>query len=341
MSSEPDRYARQRLLEVFGSDGQERLAAASALVVGCGALGSNLASLLARAGVGSLRLVDRDLLDVTNLHRQVLYDEADVEAGLPKAVAAARRLRAVNSEVRIEEVVADVTPRTLAPLLDGIDLVLDGTDNFETRYLVNDACVQRGLPWIYGGVVGTVGMTLAVLPGRGPCLRCVFPEPPPAGALPTCDTEGVLNTGPALVAAMQATAAIKHWVDPDSMDTRLRHIDLWQGTVRVLDVLRTEDCATCVRGEYTFLREDARAWVTTLCGRNAVQITPPADSPAPDLGALRTRLEAVGRVRDNGLLLQASIEAYTLLVFPDGRVVVQGTTDPAQARGVVARFIGS
>ena len=335
-----DRYARQRLLEVFGSDGQDRLAAGTALVVGCGALGSNLASLLARAGVGTLRLVDRDLLDVTNLHRQVLYDEADVAQGLPKAVAAARRLRAINSDVTVHDVVADVSPRTLAPLLEGVDLVLDGTDNFETRYLINDACVSRGVPWVYGGVVGTVGMTLTVLPGEGPCLRCVFPEPPPAGSLPTCDTVGVLNTGPALVAALQATEAIKLWVDRGAVDTKLRHVDLWDGSLRALEVLRADDCPTCVHGDYGFLDESAHSWTTTLCGRNAVQITPPTDSPAPDMDRLREQLERVGTVRDNGLLLQARIEGHSLLLFPDGRVVIQGTTDPAEARSLHARFVG-
>ncbi len=335
-----DRYARQRLLEVFGEDGQEKLAAGTALIVGCGALGSNLASLLARAGVGTLRLVDRDLLDVTNLHRQVLFDESDVTAGLPKAVAAARRLRAVNGDVVLEEVVADVSPRTLPPLLDGVDLVLDGTDNFETRYLINDACVQRGLPWVYGGVVGTVGMTLTIRPQQGPCLRCVFPEPPPPGTLPTCDTVGVLNTGPALVAALQATEAIKLWVDPGAVDGMLRHLDLWDGTSRTLEVLRAEDCPTCVRGEYGFLDESAHSWTTTLCGRNAVQIAPPDDSPPPDLARLKGQLERVGTVKDNGLLLQVEVEGFVLLLFPDGRVVVQGTTDPAEARSIHARFVG-
>ncbi len=339
--AEADRYDRQRRLDVFGDDGQVRLAAGRALVVGCGALGSNLASLLARAGVGYLRLVDRDLLDVTNLHRQVLYDEQDVADGLPKAVAAARRLGAINGEITIDEIVADVDARNLGRLLDGVDLVLDGTDNFETRYLINDACVERGLPWVYGGVVGTVGMTLTVRPGQGPCLRCVFPEPPPPGSLPTCDTVGVLNTAPALVAAMQATEAIKLWVDPGAVDSKLRHVDLWDGSVRPLTIERADDCPTCVERRFDFLAERSSSWTTTLCGRNAVQITPPADAAEADLARLRERLEAVGSVKDNGLLIQADIGDHSLLLFPDGRVIVEGTTDAALARSLVARYVGS
>ena len=339
--ADADRYDRQRRLDVFGADGQRRLAEGRALIVGCGALGSSLASLLARAGVGHLRIVDRDLLETSNLHRQVLYGEQDVADGTPKAVAAARRLHAINSEVSIDEQVADVDARNIGSLIEGVDLVLDGTDNFETRYLINDACVERGLPWVYGGVVGTIGMTLTVIPGEGPCLRCVFPEPPPPGSLPTCDTVGVLNTAPALVAALQATEAIKLWIDPGAVDRKLRHVDLWDGSIRALTIERSPDCPACVDHRYDFLAERASSWTTTLCGRNAVQITPPADAPAADLQRLRSRLEAVGSVRDNGLLIQADVDDHSLLLFPDGRVIVEGTTDPALARSLVARYVGS
>jgi adenylyltransferase/sulfurtransferase len=246
------RYVRQERLAELGVAGQRRLLESHVAVVGCGALGSNLANLMVRAGVGRVRVMDRDVIELSNLPRQVLFDEGDVAAGLHKAEAAGRRLRLINSDVAVEALVRDVSAQNVEQLLEGVDLVLDGTDNLETRYLLNDACVKAGRPWIYGGVLGTTGMTMAVLPGDGPCLRCLFPEPPPPGSLPTCETQGVLGTAPALIAALQATEAIKLLAGGDAT-RQLLTINLWSQTVQQIKVLRDEACPTCAEHRFDFL----------------------------------------------------------------------------------------
>lgn len=247
-----NRYVRQTTLAEVGEMGQVRLMASSVLVLGCGALGSNLASLLARAGVGRVRIVDRDVIAIHNLPRQVLYEESDVDAMLPKAEAAGRRLRRINSAMEVEALVADVNARNIESLLDGINLVVDGTDNMPTRYLLNDACVKLGRPWIYGGVVGTSGMSMTIVPGAGPCLRCVFPTPAPAGSLPTCETRGILGTLPATIAAVQATEAIKLLCGGER-SPHLLSIDLWRQTIQQVQVLRDEQCPTCATRRFEFL----------------------------------------------------------------------------------------
>ncbi len=333
------RFSRQELLEEIGTSGQQALLDAKVLVVGSGALGTNLASSMVRAGV-SIRLVDRDLLEASNLHRQILFDDEDVAQGLPKALAAARKLRKIHPQVAVEERVVDLTPRNVEELIDGMDLVLDGTDNLETRYVINDACVKHGLPWVYGGAIGTSGMTMNILPGDTPCLRCVFPEPPPPGTLPTCDTVGVLNTTPAIVASLQATEAFKILLGAEEVSRELLSVELWDRTVRPMAIKRNPDCPTCGQRKFEFLEVGEVAWVSSLCGRNSVQITP-AHPVEMDFGALRGRLEPVGVVDDKGFLLQLTVEDHTLLIFPDGAVIVQGTTDEALARTLYARYIGT
>lgn len=340
MNTPEDRYSRQRVLPELGDAGQRQLLAARVLVVGCGALGSAQAQLLARAGVGELRLVDRDVLELNNLQRQVLYTEQDVAARLPKAVAARMRLAQANSEVAIDARVVDLHPGNAEELIAGIDLVLDGTDNFETRYLLNDVCVQSSVPWIYGGVIGTSGMHMPVLPGRGPCLRCVFPEPPPTGSLPTCDTAGVLNTAPAVVAALQVTDAFRLLTGQLPQAIQLSSVDLWTGACQRVAVCREADCPCCGQGHYDYLNSERTSWTTTLCGRNAVQITP-AEPTALDLAQLAQRLAALGSVRRSGHLLELHLAGISLVIFPDGRILVQGTSDPAEARSLVARTLGS
>lgn len=336
------RYARQILLAQLGLAGQERLRVATALVVGCGALGTHQSELLARAGIGTLRIADRDVVERVNLHRQVLFTEEDVAAGLPKAEAAARRLRDINPEVGVEAHVMDVRSFNVERLVRGADVVLDATDNFESRYLLNDVCVKLGVPWIYGGVIETQGMALAILPGEGPCLRCLFPDPPPPGSTPTCDTVGILPTLPAVIAARQVTEAVKCLVDRAAVSPDLIQLDLWENTFRSLKVAREPGCPCCALGRYDFLAVEATAWVTTLCGRTAVQISPAREAPL-DLPRLAAALGSAGQVTDNGLLLRflpAEAPGQELLIFPDGRVVVKGTTDEALARSLHARFLG-
>lgn len=341
MTELEERYARQIRLPGVGLEGQRRLAASSVLVLGCGALGSNLANLLVRAGVGRVRIVDRDLLELNNLQRQVLFDEEDVAARLPKAEAAARKLRRINSGVAIEALVADVTPRSVERIADGMDLVVDGTDNLETRYLVNDACVKASRPWIYGGVIGTTGMSLTVLPRVGPCLRCLFPTPPPAGSLPTCESAGVLGALPALIAAVEAAEALKLLVGaPPS--TQLLAVNLWPPSFQQVTVLRDEECPTCGLGRHDFLETRETAWVATLCGRDAIQITPARPTTLP-LEELREALAASGRVTYNGFLLHLVLEdgKHEIVLFPDGRALIKGTTDEALARSLYARHVGT
>jgi len=334
------RYARQAALEVIGTAGQAALSRSTVLIVGCGALGSTQAELLARAGVGRLILVDRDVLEWHNLQRQLLFDERDVRERMPKAAAAARRLRAINSEIEIEARVIDVTATNVVELLRPADVVIDGTDNFETRYLLNDAAVQAGKPWVYGGVLGTDGTVMTVRPGSGPCLRCLFPDPPEGHRLPTCETRGVLNTAVAWVAALQVTEALKLLVRDPAAEFRLHAVDVWRGTVHTVAVQRHDACPCCGARRFEFLSGERGSSSTVFCGRHAVQITPEHPS-APDFADLRQRLAPLGTVTVNGLLLEFTGEGRRLVVFPDGRVLVLGTTDTAEARSLVAKYIGS
>jgi molybdopterin-synthase adenylyltransferase len=334
------RYSRQSALGVVGAVGQRRLLESTVAIVGCGALGSTQAELTARAGVGRVLLVDRDVLELHNLQRQILYDEQDVRDRLPKAVAAARRLRKVNSEIQIEDLVADVTAANVVELFRRADLVLDGTDNFETRFLLNDAAIREGKPWVYGGVLGTEGTAMAVLPGKGPCLRCILPEPPAAAHLPTCETQGVLNTAVVWVAALQVTEALKLLVGDDSSEFRLHALDVWRGSVSSVRAKPSQDCVCCGKRRFEFLDSTRGSSSAVFCGRNAVQVTP--ERPvAPSFEQLAERLRPLGVVTVNGLVLEFASGEHRLVVFPDGRVLVMGTTDTGLARSLVARYLGS
>ncbi|MCX7624169.1 MAG: ThiF family adenylyltransferase [Thermomicrobium sp.] len=335
-----ERYHRQILLPSIGRSGQERLRRGRVCVLGVGALGSQVAQLLARAGVGFLRLVDRDVVDWTNLQRQVLYEEADVEAGLPKAVAAARALARINREVSVEPVVQDVDAASILPLLQDVAIVVDGSDNFELRYLLNDAALELGTPWVYGGAVGTLGTTATILPGETACLRCLFPDPPPPGIAPTCDTAGVLGPAAALVGALQAAEVLKLLVgDRENLNRSLVTIDLWSLELARIPAVRRPDCPACGLGERRFLRARAPSRTVQLCGRDAVQVSV---SPRQelDLAALATRLAALGSVLHNPYLIRFTVDGYELTVFRDGRAIVRGTTDPALARSLYARYVG-
>lgn len=333
------RYSRQIRFAPMGAEGQAGIRAARVAIVGCGALGTVQAEAMARAGVGKLRLIDRDFVEWSNLQRQFLFDEADAAEALPKAVAAARRLAKVNSEVEVEPMVADLTPASAAELFEDIDLILDGTDNFETRFLINDAAVSAGIPWIYGAAVGSYGLKLAIVPGRTACLRCVYPEPP-QGVQPTCETEGVLAPVTATIAALQAGDALKILArGADSVIARLTTVDVWTGTIRQLaPPPRDANCPCCVRREFVHLNGSRRAPIS-LCGRNAVQIHERA-RPV-DLTELARRLSAVAPVRSNEFALRVAIDAYELTVFPDGRAIIKGTQDVGVARSLYARYIGT
>jgi adenylyltransferase/sulfurtransferase len=348
-----NRYQRQMLLPQIGPAGQARLAGARVLVVGCGALGSVLADQLARAGIGWMRLVDRDVVEWTNLQRQVLYDEADARRGEPKAVAAAARLRAVNSEIEIEPVVADVHPgnmEDLAGLAAGdrpVDLILDGTDNVETRFLINDVAVKHGIPWVYGACVGTEGRVMPVRPPATACLRCVFPEPPGPGELPTCDTAGVLGPAAALVASLQAVAAIQllfGGLEPGA--ECLTTIDVWTGRYRQTSIAQAKrpDCPACGHRQFEFLDRADPGRSVSLCGRNAIQVRPAGKGVAVNLGALAERLQTGSAVVRTPYLLRcwpADAEGIALTVFKDGRAIIHGVTDPDRAKSLYARWVGS
>jgi len=336
------RYARQVILPGIGEAGQLALLQARVTIIGVGATGSVLANHLARAGVGFLRLIDRDFIELNNLQRQLLFDEEDIAALLPKAVAAARKLRRINSSITIEDIVAEVTPANIADFVSDADLVMDGTDNFATRYLINDACVKLAKPWVYCGVIAAYGMTMTIQPHRSPCLRCVMGDMPAPGTVPTCDVAGVVGPIVTLMGSIAATEAIKLIVGRGALNTGMIYADLWEGSFDRFDLGSPRpDCPTCGRAEYLFLSAEAGARTTSLCGRDAVQVSVIGAQPL-DLGALANRLQAGGieNIQRNPYLLRADIEDYELTIFGDGRAIIKGTCDEARASTLYARYIG-
>jgi adenylyltransferase/sulfurtransferase len=333
------RYSRQTLFKGIGKKGQEVLSKSCVVIIGCGALGSVLSNICARAGIGKIRIVDRDVLELNNLQRQILFDEDDVKDVLPKAIAAQKKLKKINSSIVIESRVLDATSRNIEEIISGADLVLDGTDNFEIRYLINDACIKHKTTWIYGGVIGSIGMSMNIIPQKGPCLRCVFPNPPGVGTLPSCETEGVINTIPSIVASVQATEAFKILLGAKEISKRLLYIDVWKGVFNYIEVEKDSGCITCEKEKFDFLEARETLWVSKLCGRNAVQISPLKEQRL-SLVQLKNSLEKVATVFYNGLLLQARIENFEFIIFPSGRVIVKGTEDEALARTIYAKYIG-
>ena len=337
-----ERYSRQFILPGWGREGQERLARKTAAVIGCGALGSHIASHLARAGVGRLVLADRDFVEWHNLPRQALYSEADAAAGVPKAVAAAQRLRQVNSQVTIEEHVVDVNSDTVEGLVEGADVVMDGGDNFEVRYLVNEACVKHRIPWVYGGVLGTYGLSAPILPGETPCLRCLLGPMPPPGSVPTCETAGVLGAAVAVVAGLEVVEGLKILLEqPKAILRSLAMVDVWSGDCERAQVQKgAARCPVCDAGQYELLQAERGSMTAVLCGRTAVQITP-RPSSSIDLAQMAKRLADVGLVHVNEYLLRLDVEDCQITLFPDGRAIVKGTDDPTVARALYARFVGA
>lgn len=330
-----DRYSRQTVLKNIGPDGQRKLLKSKVAIVGCGALGSTAASLMVRAGVGEVVLVDRDIVETNNLQRQTLYDESDV--GQPKADVASSKLRKVNGEITITGLICDLNPVNIGEVLAGADLVVDATDNVLVRMLINDHCVKNSIPWIYAGVIGTTGMTMNILPG-GPCLRCMLPNMPQSGTVDTCDTVGVLNTLPALVASIQVTEALKILTKSEPSKD-LVVIEAWGQQYEKVRLKKGKACPCCVKGIYEFLDAMIKDDHVVLCGRNSVQVTP-AKKHDVDLGLMAKRLGKLGGVRSNDLMLVFSTDGKELTLFKDGRAIVKGTSEPGVAKAFYAKYVG-
>jgi molybdopterin/thiamine biosynthesis adenylyltransferase len=336
-----ERYSRQILFEGIGRGGQERLLASRVLIVGCGALGTAHAEALARAGVGRLRLVDRDFIERSNLQRQTMFTERDARERLPKAVACALHLGEINSEVEVETEVADVNRTNIESFIQGCDLVLDGTDNFSTRYLINEACVKQNVSWIYGAAVSSYGVTMTVRPHVSSCLRCVFEEAPQAGSAPTCDTSGVIMPIISIVSAVQVSEAMKLLTgQTERLHNSLMQFDVWRNEWRRIKLGEPNpDCTVCARGIYEALELEAGDFAAVLCGRDAIQISPPRPT-AIDFERLAERLRASGEVNFNPYTLRFRVGDYELTVFRDARSIISGTDDVNQARSLYARYVG-
>lgn len=341
-----ERYSRQIRFAAIGENGQKRLAESRVLVAGCGALGSHLAETMVRAGTGYVRIVDRDFVEVSNLQRQALFDEQDIADQLPKAEAAARKLRRINSGIEIEAHVADIDHRNIRQFAEGVDLILDGMDNFETRFLINDLCLTTGQPWVYGGCLGSHGQAMIIVPGKTGCLRCLMDGPPDAGTAETCDSVGILGPIISIIAAWQSALAIRWLVDADkNVPHTLTLFDVWDGSVRSINTsgLREQgQCPACFGGERLWLAGTRGAQSSILCGRNAVQIRP--DNPMQvSLADLATRLQPFGTVTYNPFLarFKPSDTELQMTFFSDGRAIVQGTEDIAAAKTLYTRYIGS
>jgi len=337
-SAYPDRYSQQALFAPIGSEGQKLIRQSKVAVVGCGAIGASVCSLLARAGVGTLRIIDRDYVELSNLQRQLLFDEEDARQSFPKAQAASRKIASINSEIAVEPCVKDLTPQTVS-LLENVDLILDCTDNFETRYLINDFAVKSGIPWIYAAAVGSYAVTMNVLPRETACLACMFPEPP-RGTFATCETAGILNSAANLVASLQVSEALKLMVGArEAMRSALLSIDLWTGERSEISCAKARpDCSVCGERRFDYLDGKARPQIT-LCGRNSVQIHE-RERPV-DFIEMSSRLSPHGQVRYNEMVLKFWRETYEVTLFRDGRAIIKGTTDPMVARSLYAKYVGS
>jgi adenylyltransferase/sulfurtransferase len=343
--SEPslERYSRQMRFAGVGEEGQRRLLEGHVTLCGCGALGTVLANALVRAGVGHLRLVDRDFIETHNLQRQVLFDEHDVAENLPKAEAAARKLAAINSSVHVEPVVADVDHTNVLDLVRDADVILDGTDNFEIRYLLNDAAVKLGKPWVYGGAIGSHGQTMTILPGETPCLRCVFEAAPAPGEAATCETAGVLSPVVGIIASYQTAEALKILTGRrDRVSRELTYVDVWENVhrrIKIAPLLGKVDCPCCRRRRFEWLEGEQGSHTTSLCGRNAVQVAHRAAARL-NFEDLARHLGAVGEVSYNRFLLRFTAEGHEFTVFPDGRAIIKGTSDVDRARTLYAKYVG-
>lgn len=338
-----DRYSRQILFEGIGSEGQDKLKKSRVAIVGAGALGTVAANNIVRAGIGYVRIIDRDFVEFSNLQRQSLYDENDARDTLPKAAAAVKKLATINSEVQCEAVIGDLNPGNALSLLSNVDLVLDGTDNFETRFVINDACWKLGIPWIYGGSVGASGMVAVFIPGKTSCLRCLFDSPPAPGFASTCDTAGIINPASGLVAGLQSAEALKILVGTlEKVNPGLISFNLWDNRFDTFDLEKAqlETCPCCGQGRYEFLQRQGGAQTAYLCGRDAVQVIPAEGNLSIDLDSIAWRLEQLGKLETNSFLLRFAIDKYEIVLFKDGRAIVKGTNNEGVAKGLYARYFG-
>jgi adenylyltransferase/sulfurtransferase len=337
-----ERYSRQILFPGIGTAGQEKLLSSRVAIIGCGALGASHAEMLSRAGVGRLKIVDRDFVEFTNLQRQTLFKEADANERLPKAIAAKIRIGEINSGIDVEAIVADVNRSNIESIIADADVVLDGTDNFQIRYLLNDACVKLGKTWIYGAAVSSYGTTMTIIPGETPCLRCVFEEMPDAGSSPTCDTAGVIMPIIATVSAVQVSECVKLVVgDRDALHGSLMQFDVWQNDWRKIKLSTPNpDCVACGLKKFDFLDSESPEFAAVLCGRDAVQISPP-NSTSFNLGAFASKVASLSDVKQNEYLVRFSIDGNEITVFRDGRAIIKGTDDVSAARSLYARYVGA
>ena len=334
-----DRYSRQIIFSGIGKEGQKKLGKSSVVIIGCGALGSIIATSLVRAGIGTVRIVDRDFIEYHNLHRQVLFDEDDVKNQLPKAIAAERHLKKVNSSVEIEAIVADVNYTNIERFIRGVDVILDGLDNLETRFLINDVALKHNIPWVYGGAITSSGMTMTIIPGETPCFRCVSPTLPSTGTIHTCDTSGIIGPAPAVIGSLQTTEAMKILVGAKELNRELIIIDVWKGTFHHLKLTPREGCLAC-HGKYEFLEGKFGIKTTSLCGQNAVQVLNTSVGKL-SFTELAARLKPVAEVSYNDFMLRFSVSDHEVIVFPDGRAIIKDTVDESLARGLYAKYIGT
>jgi adenylyltransferase/sulfurtransferase len=337
------RYERQELFYGIGKEGQKKLREKSVVLVGCGALGCTSANLLVRSGIKRLKIIDRDYIEESNLQRQSLFDEDDIKENLPKAVAAQRKLQKIDPDVSISYDVADLNPSNIETLLENFHIVIDGTDNFETRFLINDFCVKKQIPWIYGACIGSVGLTMNIITPKTPCLRCILEEVPPIGSSETCDTAGIIAPIACCIASIQVAEALKILTDDfDSMSKCLLIIDLWRNEtkkLRVDTIKEKSDCIVCKHRRFEFLNSNKHSMTTSVCGRNSIQILP-HNGAKINLTELASRLKKIGSVSYNSYLLRFKIDRYELSVFPDGRSIISGTNDAPTAKGLFTKYIG-
>ena len=334
-----DRYSRQILFREIGEEGQRAITQGRVAVMGMGALGTVIANSLARAGVGYLRLIDRDYVEMSNLQRQILYDEDDAAQCLPKAVAAARHLKKVNSTIAIEPIVADINPASVVSLIRDVDIILDGTDNLETRLMLNDACDQNGIPWIYGAAVASFGTTMNIIPGKTPCLRCLHKNVPPPGTLDTCSSAGVLGMITGIVGCLESAETLKFLVGSEAINRGMRLVDVWHCATETIEILKDPECPTCGKHRYEYLDAAAGTFATSLCGKGAFQVVP-ANTRKVDFITLAARLQGSGQVALNPFLLRFSSDKLKITVFSDGRAIIKGATSADAAKSIYAEYIG-
>lgn len=331
-----ERYSRHILLKEIGEEGQVKLFKSSVVIVGCGALGTTIANNLVRAGIGEIKIVDRDIVEMSNIQRQTLFDEDDI--GSPKAWAAVKKLRKVNSKIKIDGVVEDLNNINIEEIIDGADLVIDGTDNMETRFLINDACIKHKIPWIYGGAVGTYGVSMNIIPGSTACFRCVFQKLPNAGALPTCDTSGVLNTIPLIIGSIESTEAFKILLGKTINDKMLIY-DVWLHDFQSVKIKKNNECECCVKHNFEFLNAKKKTQIVSLCGENAMQITP-AKNSILSFEEFAQKLQKSGEVKVTKFIIKFTVDSYQINIFKSGRAIVYGTNDEKIAKSLYAKYVG-